>query len=136
MKAKSTKISFLVETYPDGDGWRSNQGLSERYGGELSAHKKPAWTKSNKRVGEPHFYWKNSFLAETYPEHVGTRLNQGLFDKYGKELSVPKVSDWSGVILRSVCRYDSILKKMTTKSPISLNAWAELKFRIKIRNRH
>ena len=42
VKAKSTKISFLVETYPDGDGWRSNQGLSERYGGELSAHKKPA----------------------------------------------------------------------------------------------
>ena len=74
VKAKSTKISFLAETYPEHAGTRSNQALSDRYGEELSAHKKSASSRSKKRVGEPLFYWKISFSAETHPEHGGTRL--------------------------------------------------------------
>ena len=56
VKAKSTKISFLAETYPEHAGTRSNQALSDRYGEELSAHKKSASSRSKKRVGEPLFY--------------------------------------------------------------------------------
>ena len=67
VKAKSTKISFLAETYPDHDAPLSSQGLSERYEEELSAHKKLASTTSNKRVGEPHFYSKNQFFGRNVP---------------------------------------------------------------------
>ena len=56
VKAKSTNISFLAETYPEHARTRSNQGQSDRYGVELSAHKKSASSRSKKRVSEPLFY--------------------------------------------------------------------------------